>query len=400
MEQQPSSRRREVWSLIGYLSFGIFGILLGAALVYALFTFFLVPPLQEDSGTETANDLPSVEPDLIPGVIIDLADVVDTVMPAVVGVNKHVYITRFGEQRLEEVESGSGAIISADGYIVTNHHVVEGADRITVLIPDVGRYDAEIIGMDLLTDLALLQIEESGLYYIPLGDSSQIRVGETVVAIGNPLGYFQQTVTAGIISATGRQVRVPGSEYAYTFVQTDALVNPGNSGGPLVNLQGELIGINTAKIALAGVEGIGLSIPSNTVIRIIDDLLLHGRVLRPHLGVVIEDWLDYSDEGPERGVRIIEIAPGSAADQAGLIPGDIIVRIGSHDIHYLARLFDSLLDYYPGDSVVVAYFRDGEEFEVEVVLGERPETIAVEEPELFDPEESVPAEPDPESLVE
>lgn len=364
-----------LWSFIGYLSFGVLGILLGAVLVYGLVTFLFSQEKEDQAVVIPAMDRLEEDPrkPVSPGT--SLADIVELVMPAVVGINRHLFVSRFGEQSLQEVESGSGVIISSDGYIVTNQHVIENAGKITVVIPDKGRFEAELIGSDALTDLALLRIEASGLTDIAIGDSDKVRVGETVFAIGNPLGYFQQSVTAGIISAVGRQVRVPRSEYVYTFLQTDALVNPGNSGGPLVNLRGEIIGINTAKISLTGVEGIGLAIPSNTLKRVIDDLWEHGRVIRPHLGVIIDDWIDYSGLEPEKGVVIVEIAPGSAADRAGLVPGDIIVSINGHDVLYLAQLFDRLFSYYPGDIVTITYFRDSIRAEVTVTLGERPEFL-------------------------
>lgn len=363
-----------LWSFIGYLSFGILGILLGAVLVYGLVIFFFAQEKDDQAVLPVIDRLEEVpHKPVSPG--SSLADVVELVMPAVVGINRHLSVSRFGEQSLQEVESGSGVIISSDGYIVTNQHVIENAGKITVVIPDKGRFDAELIGSDALTDLALLRIEASGLTDIAIGDSDKVRVGETVFAIGNPLGYFQQSVTAGIISAVGRQVQVPGSEYVYTFIQTDALVNPGNSGGPLVNLKGEIIGINTAKIALTGVEGIGLAIPSNTLKRVIDDLWEHGRVIRPHLGVIIDDWIDYSGLEPEKGVLIVDVAPESAADSAGLVPGDIIVSINGHDVLYLAQLFDRLFSYYPGDIITIAYFRNSIRAEVVVTLGERPEFL-------------------------
>jgi len=364
----------KLWSYIGYFSFGILGILLGAILIYGLCAFFF-PGEPEDLSIEPVINLPEERISEPVSSDSNLADIVELVMPAVVGINRHIYVSRFGEQSLQEAESGSGVIISSDGYIVTNQHVIENTDKITVLIPDIGRYDAEIIGTDALTDLALLRIQTDDLTSMTLGDSDIIRVGETVFAIGNPLGYFQQSVTAGIISAVGRQVRVPGSEYVYTFIQTDALVNPGNSGGPLVNLKGEIVGINTAKIALVGVEGIGLAIPSNTVKRVISDLKEHGRVIRPHLGVIIDDWIDYSGLEPEKGVVIVDVATDSAAGKAGFLPGDIIVSIDGQDVLYLAQLFDRLFSYYPGDTITIVYFRDGQKAEVVVTLGERPEYL-------------------------
>ncbi len=383
---QKKPGERGFGTILGYFALAILGILLGAAIIYGLFLSFFAPV------TET-----TIEPEVIEveeennnlPVVVEsensLADVAEQALDAVVGVNKHVYITRFGEQSLEEVESGSGVIIEDNGYIVTNQHVIEGANKITVVIPGKGSYEAELVGSDAMTDLALLKIEVSDLVALPIGDSDQMRVGEKVMAIGNPFGYFQQTVTAGIISAVGRQVRMPGSDYVYTFLQTDALVNPGNSGGPLLNLKAEIIGINTAKIALVGVEGIGLAVPSNTVKRVINDLYEHGRVIRPHLGVIIDDWLQYGEVEPERGVIIVDIAAGSAADEAGLQVGDIIVAIDNSDVYYLAQLFDRLFSYYPGDTVTIIYYRNGVREEVVVTLGERPDNlpaqVEIEEPE-------------------
>ncbi len=379
----PQPRRGNAWAYIGYLSFGILGILLGAVLVYGLFTFFLMPdeallqePAEEEPAEEvnediTAENLPSPDRDA------DTVAVVEQVMPAVVGVSSHRDIGQFGEQQFEEAESASGVIVSADGYILTNQHVIEHAEEIMVVIPDVGQYEAELIGDDPLTDLALLKIEETGLTHVPFADSDEARVGETVLAIGNPLG-LQQTVTAGIISAVGRQVMIPGTEYAHTFVQTDAVVNPGNSGGPLVNLEGEIVGINTAKVALPGVEGIGLSIPSNTVERVTGDLLEYGRVHRPHMGVLIEDWIDYDDPEPDQGVHIIEVVPESPAEEAGLQDGDIIVAVEGQDIDYLAELFDKLLAYYPGDRVSITFYRDGEQKETTITMEQRPDDLEQE----------------------
>ncbi len=380
MENEHDSNKHDrkggIWTFIGYLSFAVLGIILGAALIYSLFTFYLAPETEVVQPPAEENNAVIVPPTLSeegPGLIA----VVEQVMPAVVGVNKHLSLSGDLVGVMEEVESGSGVIIAADGYIVTNHHVIEGAVRISVMIPGKGLYDAELIGQDPLTDLAVLKIDEDDLKHVVFGDSSQTKVGETVLAFGNPLGYFQQSVTAGIISAVKRQVRVPGTDYAYTFLQTDALVNPGNSGGPLVNIRGETIGINTAKISLVGVEGIGLSIPSNTVQRVVKDLLEQGKVRRPHLGVIIEDWLEYGEEQPERGVLIRDIAPDSAVERAGLQRGDIIVSINGEEIYYLALLFDTLFSYYPGDTVTVEYYREGERLEAAITLGERPDSLPI-----------------------
>lgn len=393
MERQynynSNASRNKTWALIGYFSFGILGMLLGAALVYGVFYFFLVPHTEEagpdEAVLEEENDVPDEVSPPIPGRDLenDLVAVVDQVMPAVVGVSSHFDFAEFGGQQFEQTESASGVVISPDGYIITNHHVIQNAEQIKVIMPEKGVFDAELVGSDPMTDLALIRIDESNLTYAPLADSDQARVGETVLAIGNPLG-LQQTVTAGIISAVERQVMIPGTDYAYTFIQTDAVVNPGNSGGPLVNLDGEVVGINTAKIALPGVEGIGFSVPSNTVDRVTRDFLEYRKVLRPHMGVLIEDWLNYEDPEPDMGIRLIEIVPESPADEAGLATGDIIVAIDDQRIDFLAQLFDTMLYYYPGDTVTITFYRNGEEKQTRLTFDERPDDL-FEEP--FDPED-------------
>ncbi len=397
-----NSSRNKAWALIGYFSFGILGILLGAALVYGVFYFFLVPHGEEiipgEVAVEEENDVPGEVSPSTPGRDLerDLVTVVDQVMPAVVGVSSQYDFAEFGGQQFEQTESASGVVISPDGYIITNHHVIQNAEQIKVIMPEKGVFEAELVGSDPMTDLALIRIDESNLTYAPLADSGQARVGETVLAIGNPLG-LQQTVTAGIISAVDRQVMIPGTDYAYTFIQTDAVVNPGNSGGPLVNLEGEVVGINTAKIALPGVEGIGFSVPSNTVDRVTRDFLEYRKVLRPHMGVLIEDWLNYEDPKPDMGIRLIEIVPESPADEAGLVTGDIIVAIDDQNINFLAQLFDIMLYYYPGDTVAITFYRDGEVKQTKLTFDERPDNL-FEEP--FDPEDFEDEDMEDESLNE
>lgn len=353
-------RRRP--SLFGYLLMGLLGVIVGAALVYALFSIYLLPGVpQEPFWPEQEKSEPPPPPHQQ-----DLAtvEVVNRVLPGVVGVNRYVYVTHMGRQALVEGGSGSGVVISPDGYIVTNQHVIDGADEIRVVLHDVGTFEASLMGEDVLTDLALLKIEQANLTAIPLGDSTEVWVGESVLAIGNPLGAFQQSVTAGIISAVGRQVQIPESDYAYTFIQTDAVINPGNSGGPLVNLHGEIVGINSAKVTRLGVEGIGLSIPSNTVRRVVEDLREHGKVRRPQLGVMVTDM------PAEQGVHIREVVPGSPARQSGLQAGDLIIMIEDREVQYVAQLFDALLNYYPGDTVTLEIIRDERRQSVPVTLGE------------------------------
>ncbi len=364
---QRPPRRRPAFSAF-YM--GLLGVIIGAVLVYGLFTWQIIPeqrgePWPPNNGTaENGEDISPRREDLA------TVEVVNQVMPAVVSVNRYVRVTRSGRQSLVQEGSGSGAVISSDGYIVTNQHVIDGAEEIKVIFPAIGSFDAVLIGEDALTDLALLKIEREGLPYIPMGNSELLQVGETVLAIGNPLGFFQQTVTGGLISAVGRQVSIPDSDYAYTFIQTDAVINPGNSGGPLVNLRGEIIGINSAKVTRLGVEGIGLSIPSNTAERVVSDLQAFGKVSRPQLGVMVEDVAQMTGEPFERGVHIREVIPGSPAEQSGLLGGDIIIGIGDEEVNYLAQLFDTLLTYYPGDEITVILKRDQQSLKVNLVLGQ------------------------------
>ncbi|MEW5783590.1 MAG: trypsin-like peptidase domain-containing protein [Bacillota bacterium] len=358
-------------SSFGLLISGFLGALIGAALVYVLFAYVLFPgqirgPFMPDAKSpQDQQERPPLHQQ-------DLAtvEVVERVMPAVVGVNQYVYVTRFGQRSLVEAGSGSGVVISTDGYIVTNQHVIDEADQIRVVFPRIGYMEAVLVGEDVLTDLALLKIAKDNLTAVPLGDSTAARVGEKVLAVGNPLGFFQQTVTAGIISAVGRQVRIPDSQYAYTFLQTDAVINPGNSGGPLVNLRGEVIGINSAKVTQLGVEGIGLSIPSRTVQRVVRDLQEYGRVLRPQLGVLVEDLSQKTGEHTDQGVYIREIITGSPAAESGLQAGDVIIAVGDSEVRYLAQLFDALLSYYPGNEITVVFIRDDLTQSVRVTLGE------------------------------
>jgi serine protease Do len=361
--RNPSKRS----SFISLFGMGLLGVLIGALLVYALFNFYILPDYSSspDNGNSQAGDITTPHRQ-------DLAtvEVVNRVMPAVVGVNNYVYVSRFGQRKLEERGSGSGAIVSSDGYIITNQHVIDSADEIRVVLPDAGTFTAVLVGEDFLTDLALLKIERSDLPYIPLGDSASVRVGESVLAAGNPLGYFQQTVTSGIISAVERQVRIPESDYSYTFIQTDAVINPGNSGGPLVNLRGEVIGINSAKVSRLGVEGIGLAIPSSTVKRVMEDLRQYGKVRRPQLGVLIEDLASLTGDTADQGVHIREVIGGSPAEQSGLQAGDVIISINEKQVRYIAQLFDALLRYYPGDDVIITVRREGSVQHFEAVLGE------------------------------
>ncbi len=356
---------------VGTFLAGLGGVILGALLVYYVFTAFIIPG-QEEQGLP-APAPPPVDPGL-PEISTDLETpvvaAVEKASPAVVGVSNYVYITRFGQRVLYERGSGSGVIISSDGFIVTNQHVIDGAQEIEVALPDGRIVQAALKGADLWTDLALLKIEERELTYLVPGDSARVRVGETAIAIGNPLKYFKRTVTSGVISATERQVDFIESGYSYTYLQTDAAINAGNSGGPLVNLRGEIIGINSAKVKEVGVEGIGFAIPANTVRRVVDDMKEHGRFRRPFLGIHVLDLSRQTGIASDQGIYVDSVDQKGPAEMGGLKADDVITVVGGMPVDYSARLNDVLLDYYPGDTVTLTVDRGGSIMTLDIVLGE------------------------------
>jgi Do/DeqQ family serine protease len=272
--------------------------------------------------------------------------------------------------------TGSGVIIKKNGYIVTNNHVVDNASKVEVVLDDKRTYTAEIVGADPETDLALLKIEEDNLAYLNLGNSDELKIGEWVVAVGNPFN-LTSTVTAGIVSAKGRNInllRQRGGEYAIeNFIQTDAAVNPGNSGGALVNTSGELIGINTAIASQTGsYSGYSFAIPINLAKKIIGDLKEYGEVKRAILGVRIQDITqELADEKGLTdldGVYIPAVSEGGSAEKAGIKEGDVIVKIADVRVSKSSGLQQQISKYSPGDKVAVTLIRDGKEKVVSATL--------------------------------
>lgn len=269
---------------------------------------------------------------------------------------------------------GSGVVISPEGYIVTNSHVVKGAERIRVRFADKRELDARIVGTDTSTDLAIIKVDGEQFPVVPFGDSDQVQVGDWVVAVGNPL-QLTSTVTAGIVSALGRQLRIIEDQFRIeNFIQTDAAINPGNSGGALVNLNGELVGINTAIASRSRrTEGYGFAIPSALVQRVSTDLIAYGEVRRGYLGVSIlpVDAERAAELGLRdiRGVYIEEVQSGSAADRAGLEEGDVVVSITGEPVNAPNDLQSLVALRRPGDTVAVEVLRNGAKrtFDVELM---------------------------------
>jgi serine protease Do len=278
--------------------------------------------------------------------------------------------------------TGSGVIVSPDGYIVTNNHVIEESENIEVTLNDRREYPAKIIGRDPSTDLALLKIKAENLPYLELGNSDSLRVGEWVLAVGNPFN-LESTVTAGIVSAKGRSIDIlEGQDRIESFIQTDAAVNPGNSGGALVNTNGELVGINTAIITRSGrYEGYSFAVPANLVRKVIKDLRDYGQVQRGLLGVFIDEMnsLRAAELGLSsiEGVYITRVAPGGGAEDAGLRKGDVIIAINGITTKTLPAMQEQVGRYRPGNTITIDYLRNGKKHTVDVVLKNKSNTTTI-----------------------
>ncbi len=304
--------------------------------------------------------------------------VAERVGPAVVGIlagNVAHPQTARGNFRVPQ-SSGSGVIIDERGYIVTNNHVVDGADNIKVVLYDGRRVNATIVGTDPRTDLAVLKVEAANLPVAKLGDSDSIRIGEPVVAIGNPVSMtFQRTVTAGVVSGLARSLRLDSGSVV-EVLQTDAAISPGNSGGPLANLRGEVIGITTAKVSLPDVEGIGFAVPANTVRWIVTRLMGEGRVVRPWLGVGIVEREEALDQGInlERGLYVAEVVKDGPAALAGLQVGDVILAVDGRQVDsYFALRRYLETQRAVGDKVSLLVERGQQRLTFQVILQKMPE---------------------------
>lgn len=364
-------RRRRVFPLIllcvvsavigGLLALSLFPVVYGSD--------FLKGPIQPPAANEpnVQQPLPSGSQDYSPVVAI-----AERVGPSVVGVsNQAVSRSLFGREMVEQ-GSGSGVIISQDGYIVTNYHVIHNAQRILISLADGRQFQADVKGSDPDTDLAVLKINASNLPAATLGDSNQLRAGELVVAIGNPLGAeFARSVTAGVISAKEREITI--QERKFKLIQTDAAINPGNSGGALINSRGEVIGINTVKFVFEGVEGMGFAIPMSDAKPIINELIERGYISRPALGIlgVALDERTAQENNLPQGIYIKEVTPGSGAQKAGMEAEDIITGINGSKVVSFDELTDIMKQFKPGDKITVNIYRRGKRIDLNLILGEK-----------------------------
>jgi 2-alkenal reductase len=309
-----------------------------------------------------------------------VTDAVDRVAPAVVTVINHLPPKRsFFGNVIEQSGSGSGAIISEDGYIVTNYHVVQEAERLEVVFADGTILPAELVGVDPYGDLAIIHTNGEMPGIANWGNSDALKPGETVIAIGSPLGAFMNTVTVGVVSATGRSIETDRNYKLEGLIQTDAAINQGNSGGPLVNLAGEIVGINTLIVRGGGsgaavAEGLGFAVPSNVSRAVAESLIIEGSIARPYLGanwgVITPDVASRFDLPVEYGIYLTEIVPGGPAELGGLQIGDILIAINGTFIDSDNPFINQLFTYSPGEQVTFTLVRNGDELREEVELGE------------------------------
>ena len=283
---------------------------------------------------------------------------------------------RFRVPEIPRQGLGSGILVSKDGYILTNNHVVQDADEIRITLSDKREFDAEVIGTDPLTDVAVLKIDGKDLLAAKLGNSDYVEIGEWVLAVGSPLG-LRSTVTAGIISALGRPLQIIRDSYGIeNFIQTDAAINPGNSGGPLVNLRGEVIGVNTAISTTTGhYIGYGYAIPINIAQEVLDDMVEHGRVVRGYLGIGMnemdETWAEALKLDRPRGVLISHVEDDGPSKGAGVKQNDVLIAINGQEVNRPNQVQSLIFAMNPGDKVKLQVIRDQKKKEIKVTLGER-----------------------------
>jgi 2-alkenal reductase len=319
---------------------------------------------------------------------MDIDDLVEAVNPAVVTVYNLTNLENsMGAPETITQGAGTGFVINAEGYIVTNWHVVTTGDEFAVQLYDGTLVEAELIGTDARDDLAVVKIDPRDVIsFVELGDSDALRPGETVVAIGSPLGQFPNTVTAGIVSALGRDGfgGLDNCQNYSNLIQHDAAINPGNSGGPLFNLQGEVVGVNTLGVPLSPdgttpIQGLYFAVPSNLVATIAQQLIQDGRISAPYLGIsnlnITEGEFAANNLDYPGGVLITDVGAGTPADDADLRVEDVILMINGEQITASRGLAAIMLDYQPGDEVTITIFRNGREMDVQLVLGNLPQEV-------------------------
>lgn len=354
----------------GYVSKKTFLIILVIAILFAAFIGASVASVvSKSSGApKSYKNLTSGGLDKVTGSKLTISEIVDANKASVVEITTEKKTgTIFGNRN--SAGAGSGVVVKKDGYIVTNNHVVEGSDTVSVRLYDGTTYSAEVVGTDARNDIAVIKIRGRGFKAVTIGKSSSLKTGDLAVAIGNPLGQLGGTATQGIISALDRKLDVGGM--TLSLLQTDAAINSGNSGGGLFNGRGELIGIVDSKASGIGVEGLGFALPIDKVAPIIDDLIQHGRVTnRPAVGITIYDVAkeDAKQAGVSEGGTYIKEVIGGNAKKAGLKSGDRILQLDGKDINTTNEFITRVQSHKIGDTVSVKVKRDGKEITMSVIL--------------------------------
>jgi serine protease Do len=330
---------------------------------------------------------PTAESSTGSGQMSSAVDVVKQVSPAVVTVvNEQRVGMQNGGSSLQPVGSGTGFIIDNDGHIVTNWHVVNGGSKFQVVFSDGTTKGAKLIGSDEISDLAVVQVDGDMPGTIALGDSDAVQVGESVLAIGSPLGNFQNTVTEGIVSATNRDFPGDGSTQSQynNLIQHDAAINPGNSGGPLIDFNGEVIGVNTLGISVDNqgqpIQGLFFAIPSNSVKKVTDELIKSGKVTYPYFGIayVSNSAAAAAQLGlsTDQGVIVQDVPPSGPAADAGIQQGDVITKVGDYELNAQTTFSEALFNYKPGDTIDVVVKRGDKDMTVSVTLGDRSNSLS------------------------
>ncbi len=303
-----------------------------------------------------------------------------------VGITTSVTTNYWGFQTTSAA-SGSGFIITDDGYIVTNYHVIENSDAITVSLYDGTAYEAELVGYDAGNDIAVLKVEAEGLTPVVVGDSDNLNVGDSVIAIGNPLGELTFSLTSGAVSALDREVTLSNS-VTMELIQTDCAINSGNSGGALFNLYGEVVGVTNAKYSSSGtkasIDNIGFAIPINHVRGIVESIIENGYIAKPYIGVSVMDVSEETQSyGLPKGAAIKDITDGSPASEAGLKENDIITAINGNAISGRKELVDAVGDASVGDELTLTVYRQGESLEIKIKVGEQVQSAREKEEEVI-----------------
>ncbi|MGD2178692.1 MAG: trypsin-like peptidase domain-containing protein [Anaerolineae bacterium] len=371
---------------------------LGCSLSSETFLSTPTPTPPPPTPTQSPPQVPSMPEEPANALEAQVEAVYDQAGSAVVNVTSVTYAFDFFFNPVPQEGTGSGFVYDEKGHIVTNYHVIEDAEELSVALADGQTYPAEIVGQDPTNDLAVIRIDAEDLPEpVPLGDSDALRVGQFVVAIGNPFG-LERTLTAGVISSLGRVIRGPDNRFIGEVIQTDAAINPGNSGGPLLDLSGRVIGVNSQIVSPSQANaGVGFAVPSNTVRRVVPELIARGRYPHPWLGIepislTAERARAFRQAGMEgvveKGVLVLQVVPGGPAEEAGIRGGSRIVRIGRYRVPLGGDIItaingEPIADYQDltvyletetrvGDIVEVTVIRDGEEQTIEVTLEERP----------------------------